>query len=395
MNDAVRELTEAYTSALRGYIAEISEDALQEAYELGRAIVDSKLGILDLVSIHHEALVRLLLTGGEAEIVPMTKLAEEFLAECLAPLEMTLRGFREANTALRFLNQTLQGLNQELERRVSERTIELARANTVLEQEIAERKRAEDEVRDLNAELEQRILERTAQLEAANKELESFSYSVSHDLRAPLRAINGFSRILKSDYESQLPAEAQRLLGIVQSSARQMDRLIEDLLAFSRFSRQPLRKQAISTGDLVRQVMNGLSGELENRQVEVIIADLPTCQADRALLKQVFINLLSNAVKYTRKRAVARIEVGCQLIDGQQIYFVKDNGAGFDMDYYDKLFGAFQRLHSADEFEGTGVGLATVQRIIFRHGGRIWAEAAVDKGATFYFTLDGAVTPND
>src|SRR5258708_30085464 len=319
MNDAVRELTEAYTSALRGYIAEISEDALQEAYELGRAIVDSKLGILDLVSIHHEALVRLLLTGGEAEIVPMTKLAEEFLAECLAPLEMTLRGFREANTALRFLNQTLQGLNQELERRVTERTIALARANKILEQEIAERKRAEDEVRVLNTELERRIVERTAQLEAANKELEAFSYSVSHDLRAPLRAINGFSRILVSNYDSQLPPEAQRLLGIVQSSVQQMDRLIEDLLAFSRFSRQPLRKQAITTGDLVRQVLDGLSSELENRQIEIVVADLPTCYADRALLKQVFVNLLANALKYTRKRAVARIEVGCHLTNSQQL----------------------------------------------------------------------------
>jgi len=161
------------------------------------------------------------------------------------------------------------------------------------------------------------------------------------------------------------------------------------LLTFSRLSRQPLNKEPVVPANLVRRVLSDLSGEQEGRQVEIVVGELPTCQADPGLLKQVFANLLSNALKYTRQRDVARIEVGCAAQDGATVYFVKDNGAGFDMRYADKLFGVFQRLHRAEEFEGTGVGLAIVQRIIHRHGGRIWAEAEVDKGATFYFTLEG------
>jgi light-regulated signal transduction histidine kinase (bacteriophytochrome) len=230
------------------------------------------------------------------------------------------------------------------------------------------------------------------QLEAANKELESFSYSVSHDLRAPLRAVDGFSRILMEDFAAQLPADAVRYLQLVRNNAQQMGELIEGLLAFSRAGRQPVNKQHVIVSDLVKQVLAGLRDEQNGRSVEVSIGELPPCEADPLLLRQVFANLLTNAHKFTRKCEVARIEVGHQSIDGAGVYFVKDNGAGFDMQYAHKLFGVFQRLHRSDDYEGTGVGLAMVHNIVERHGGRIWAEAEPGKGATFFFTLSEKTT---
>jgi signal transduction histidine kinase len=238
-------------------------------------------------------------------------------------------------------------------------------------------------------ELEQRVVERTAQLEAANQELEAFSYSVSHDLRAPLRAATGFSHILLEEHRSHLDPEAQRYLHLICDNVKQMGELIDDLLTFSRLSRQPLNKQPVVLADLVQQVLNDLAPMQEGRRIEIAIGDLPLCQADPALLKQVWVNLLTNAMKFSSKHAAPRIVVGCQYEDNPQVYFVQDNGVGFDMRYADKLFGVFQRLHRAEEYEGTGVGLAIVQRIIHRHGGRIWAQAAADHGATFYFTLEG------
>jgi light-regulated signal transduction histidine kinase (bacteriophytochrome) len=235
---------------------------------------------------------------------------------------------------------------------------------------------------------EEALRERTMQLADANKELEAFSYSVSHDLRAPLRRISGFANILLEDYAESLPPDAKRDLISVHEGAIQMGKLIEDLLTFSRLGRQPITKQTISTADLVHQVLNELKAEQGNRQVEIHIADLPTCEADPTLLRQVFVNLLGNALKYTRNREIATIEVGFQNGFRPFVYFIKDNGVGFDMKYADRLFNVFQRLHRADEFEGTGVGLALVHRIVSRHGGRIWAEAAVNRGATFYFTLN-------
>jgi len=243
------------------------------------------------------------------------------------------------------------------------------------------------------AELEARVRARTAELEAANHELEAFSYSVSHDLRAPLRAIQGFARILLDTYAPSLPDQAQHYLHLVVDSAQHMGQLIEDLLAFSRMSRQPLTKQPVALAALVRQVLQDLRPLQGARHIDVCMGTLPLCQADPALLKQVMSNLLANALKFTSRRAAAVIEVGWRQEQGEAIYFVKDNGAGFDMAYADKLFGVFQRLHRADEYEGTGVGLAIVQRIIHRHGGRIWAEAAVEQGATFSFTLGGAPAP--
>ncbi|HEX9924704.1 MAG TPA: ATP-binding protein, partial [Anaerolineae bacterium] len=247
------------------------------------------------------------------------------------------------------------------------------------------------QAQQLNVTLEDRVNERTARLEAANKELEAFSYSVSHDLRSPLRAIDAFSRILLDDYAAQLDASAQDFLDSIRSNTQQMGELIDDLLTFSRLGRQALQKQVVSVTDLVQAILTGLQPDRAGREVELILSDLPSCQADPKLLKQVWLNLLSNAFKYTRDRALARIEIGCQSEAAMPVFFVKDNGVGFDMEYAAKLFGVFQRLHRAEDYEGTGVGLAIVQRIVHRHGGQVWAEAEVGQGATFYFTLAGGL----
>ncbi len=262
------------------------------------------------------------------------------------------------------------------------------RARLVLINDVTARKRAELEIQQLNAELEDRVERRTAELESANKELEAFSYSVSHDLRSPLRTVDGFSQAVLEDYGPQIPVEGRRYLQTIRDGAQRMGVLIDDLLTFSRLSRLPLHKENVDLTRMVRDTFAELDSEKEGRKIELKIGVLPKVHGDPALLKQVWLNLLSNAMKYTRKRELAVIEVGSKQENGSAICFVSDNGTGFDMQYAHKLFGVFQRLHRTDEFEGTGVGLAIVQRVIHRHGGRVWADAAEGKGATFYFTLD-------
>jgi len=279
-------------------------------------------------------------------------------------LEQTIRLLQHELTAT---NHEVLLLNLELEKRVDERTAALETAN-------------------------RRLAIANRDLQTANRELEAFSYSVSHDLRAPLRAIGAFSDVLLADFGGQLPPEAQQHLNVIVAGADRMKHMIEDLLRFSRLSRQPIRRQPVDLDTLAHQVLADLGNERTGRDVEVHVGKLPACTGDLSLLRQVFVNLLSNALKFTRHKPKARIEVGCQERDGEKIYFVRDNGAGFDMRYAQKLFVVFQRLHDQQEFEGTGVGLSIVQRIIERHGGRIWAEAEVDKGATFYFTLPEEAT---
>jgi light-regulated signal transduction histidine kinase (bacteriophytochrome) len=256
-----------------------------------------------------------------------------------------------------------------------------------LNREMSQRFRAEVEVRNARDHLEQRVVERTAQLEAANTELEAFTYSVSHGLRSPLRHVDGFSKILMEEHRAQLAPEAQRYLERIRNGTQQMGQLVDDLLNLARVGRRELTLQVSGLNSIVEEVLADLKPETAERQIEWKVGKLPFVECDPALIKQVFVNLLSNAIKFTRTRDRALIEVGDAKQNGRTAVFVRDNGVGFNMKYADKLFGVFQRLHRAEDFEGTGVGLATVQRIIHKHSGRVWAEGELDKGATFYFSL--------
>jgi light-regulated signal transduction histidine kinase (bacteriophytochrome) len=322
------------------------------------------------------------LQQSDNEIASLGKKARDLAVSVEAVREETLL---HSNAEMKELKQDARNLAL---------TTEISRIKTLME--------SDKVIRKLNEDLEQRVLERTGQLEAANKELEAFSYSVSHDLRAPLRAIDGFSRILLEDHAENASDEARGYLKLVRDNTRQMGQLVDDLLAFSRLGRLPLTKHTVDQGKIVRLCLVEMQQEQEGRRLEIVIGDLPSCQADPTLLKQVWMNLLSNALKYTRKQEIARIEIGCRMehvpnTNGQasnlsgpgtsRVYFVTDNGAGFDMKYAHKLFGVFQRLHRAADYDGTGVGLAIVQRIINRHGGRVWGAAQLKLGATFSFTL--------
>ncbi len=252
-----------------------------------------------------------------------------------------------------------------------------------IKQDVTQRRQAEERIRQLNRDLERRATE----LEAANQELDAFVYSVSHDLRAPLASIEGFARLVLEEPGGQLSIESQRFLKLIRENTSAMNRLIEGLLTLSRASRQPLRKEAVDPAGLVQEALAELRGARIGREVEISVGALPTCQADRVLLRQVYVNLLSNALKFTRACPVTQIEIGASTEGGETIFWIKDNGVGFDVGQAERLFGAFQRLHSEEEYEGIGVGLAIVERIIRRHGGRVWAEASAGQGAAFYFAL--------
>jgi PAS domain S-box-containing protein len=255
------------------------------------------------------------------------------------------------------------------------------KAVLVVAKDITEQKRTDEQIRKLNEELQLNL----AQLEATNKELESFSYSVSHDLRAPLRALSGYSQMIAEDYGESLDEEARRLLGNIHQNAKKMGVLIDDLLGFSRLGRKEVEKEMVNMHAMMETILNDLQPLPINTVIKVNA--LPPAFADYSLLRQVWINLVSNAIKYSSKKPEPVVEIGSQAAEAETVYLVRDNGAGFNMQYAEKLFGVFQRLHNPNEFQGTGIGLAIVQRIIAKHGGRVWAEGKVDQGATFYFTL--------
>ncbi|MET4141255.1 signal transduction histidine kinase [Pedobacter sp. UYP1] len=296
----------------------------------------------------------------------------------IANKELAFQNEEKENRAAELIiaNKELAFQNEEKEKRAEELSI----ANREL-------KNAEDDIRKLNDELEQKVIERTEQLESVNKELESFSYSVSHDLRAPIRAINGYTKILKEDYAEAFDADGVKILQSIISNSKKMGELIDDLLAFSKLGRKQVTVSEIDMTGLVNIVREELLFEGDENIPEFEMGILPNAKGDKSLIKQVWINLISNAVKYSRNKAQTNIEIGAYTKDNLIVYYVKDYGAGFDMQYYDKLFGVFQRLHSQEEFEGTGIGLAIVQKIVQRHNGTVWAESKVDEGSCFSFSL--------
>jgi signal transduction histidine kinase len=318
-----------------------------------------------------------------AETARDVSLRQDYSARAVASgsdeLAQLTRTFNEMLDGIQDRDASLREARDGLEERVEQRTHEL-------KLQLAERRRGEEEIRRLNGELAQRLDELTL----VNQELEAFSYSVSHDLRAPLRHINGFVEMLGRRLEPTLAQDdkSRHYVGVIAKAARQMGTLIDDLLGFSRMSRSEMLTSRVSLDALVQEALLDIRQDTDKRQIDWVIGRLPEVCGDRAMLKQVVVNLLANAVKYSRGRETARIEVGTQPgANGHSVVFVRDNGAGFDMRFADKLFGVFQRLHRADQFEGTGIGLATVRRIVHRHGGTVWAEGKTDVGASFFISL--------
>jgi len=281
----------------------------------------------------------------------------------------------------------LLAYSSELEMKVEKRTRELKIANEQLQLDVIERKKAEEQIKKLNEELEQKVIERTAQLEASIKELEGFTYSVSHDLRAPFRHIIGFAELLKERASQSLDEESMHYLDVISDSTKKLGRLLDDILDFIRIGRTEMAKSKVSFDRLIKEVIDKMENETKGRDIVWKIDHLPEVYGDPDMFREVLVNLISNALKFTKPRPQAIIEIGCTSGDQEEVFYIRDNGVGFDMQYVKKLFGVFHRLHRPDEFKGTGIGLANVRRIIERHGGRNWAEGKVDEGAKFYFTL--------
>jgi signal transduction histidine kinase len=308
---------------------------------------------------------------------------EDLIHKRTAELQAVNLRLQEEVRQRELVEQKLMLINRELEQKSSI----LQATNNALSQREHDIIEREENIRQLNLDLEKKVTERTDQLHIINQELEAFTYSVSHDLRAPLRAINGYAKILEEDYNPRLDAQGKHLINVITKNARYMGQLIDDLLEFSRTSRAELIKTIFHSDEEVRKVVSDLMVQEKNRSVEIAIHVMEKCHGDITMLRQVWVNLISNALKYSRKTEHARIEIGSTRLANEVQFYVKDNGVGFNMTYIEKLFGVFQRLHKKEEFEGTGVGLALVKRILDRHNGRIWAVAELHKGATFYFSL--------
>ena len=359
----LRSLTQQLSDLQLGQLMDFQRDA--DRVIIASAIVAAGLSFL-LLSLMARRLIRGIKQLGEGVTrVAAGDLDHQITLATADELGMVARSFNSMSRKLRDSTTSIDKLNAE----------------------VAMRETAEAEIRQLNADLEARVQRRTADLEAANKELEAFAYSVSHDLRAPLRAIDGFSRKVVAGYGDKLDDEGRRQLQVIRDNAQRMGQLIDDLLSFSRMGRREMALQPLDMEALVKSVVDELRAAEPQRQIELTFLPLPSVTGDAAMLRQVWVNLLTNALKFSRHRAIAHIEVGGCTESSETLYWVKDDGAGFDMQYADKLFGVFQRLHRQDEFEGTGVGLAIAQRILHRHNGRIWGEGKPGEGAIFRFAL--------
>ena len=370
---------DGYEISLRGLTS--FQPVLQNGRRLGTLFLQSDMREMRERFQLYGMIVLLVIAGSLLVALVLSNLLQKRISQPILELAETARAISERRD---FSTRAVKRGDDEIGRLTdafNDMLGQIGEQNTALRE-------SEARLQALNQQLEHRVAERTAQLEGANKELEAFSYSVSHDLRAPLRHIDGFASMLTAHAKATLDEKGRRYVGVISESARRMGRLIDDLLSFSRHGRMPLKKVSVRLDDMVREVRHQLQSETADRTIEWHVAPLPEVTGDVAMLHQVFANLLSNAIKYSRNRPEARIEVGTLPgKDGEAVVFVRDNGAGFNPKYADRLFGVFQRLHSESEFEGTGVGLANVQRIIRRHGGRVWAEGEEGRGATFYFSL--------
>jgi signal transduction histidine kinase len=383
---AIPSLPEADTTRVDGRDLVVFKRVVDRNQILGTVYVRSHYGLFDRIRTYLAILAAVMIASLAVAVGMSIWLNRAVTRPIIAVSEVARRISETRDYSLRAQKLTDDEVGNLVDA-VNDMLGEITRRAATLEESNQSLARAEQALQQLNAELEQRVARRTAELEAANKEMETFSYSVSHDLRAPVRAIVGFSQILNEDHGGQLDDEGKRKLGIVSDEAKRMGRLIDDLLTFSRLGRQAVEPMELDMTDMARRMFERLKSQNGESRAELKLGPLPSVVGDRALLDQVWANLVANAIKYSARCEQPVVEIGAISDEREHIYFVRDNGAGFDPRYKHKLFGVFQRLHDASEFAGTGVGLALVQRIVLRHHGRVWAEGKPDQGASFYFAL--------